>query len=315
MTAHHTTKTRGLLLIAIALLLVSAVLCPDTVRADPLPGKFYVIGTGPAGPEHATLKAIDTIKKADLILCSESMEQRFSQYLHNKPIMNNHPWKGMFSYKGKSWRDIVQSETELVQEFARHRIAKRDRMVRRIQAKMREGKTVALLNSGDPCLFGPCHWFVEGFDPANVEIIPGVGAFSAAMAALKKSSIPAYDGRFVLQSAPSFLFDTSAGAAKQKESPILKHIAQYPGTLAFYMALPKLESLVAKLKAHYSPDLPIAIVYHAGYPEKEKVVKANLQTILQETAKIDENWLGMVIVGSCLQGKPYRTRAEALVGK
>ncbi len=315
MAAHYPQKAQTMLLAAVVLFLAAGALCPDTLGAKPRPGKFYVIGTGPAGPEHATLKAIDTIKKADLILCPESMEQRFAEYLHNKPILNNHPWKEMFSYKGKSWREIVQSEPELIKEFARHRIAKRDSMVRQIQAKMQEGKTVALLNSGDPCLFGPCHWFVEGFDPANVEIIPGLGAFSAAMAALKKSSIPAYDGRFVLQTAPSFLFDTSPAAPKQKESLILKHIAQYPGTLAFYMALPGIESLVAKLKAHYPPDLPIAVVYHAGYPEKEKVVQANLQTILQETATIDENWMGMVIVGSCLQGKPYRSRAEGILRK
>jgi len=78
-----------------------------------------------------------------------------------------------------------------------------------------------------PCFYILCHWFVEGFDPANVEIIPGVGAFSAAMAALKKSSIPAFDARFVLQTAPAFLFDFLPPGTTQKESRVLKDISQY----------------------------------------------------------------------------------------
>jgi len=31
-----------------------------------------------------------------------------------------------------------------------------------------------LLDEGDPCVFGPSHWFIEGFREEEVEIVPGV---------------------------------------------------------------------------------------------------------------------------------------------
>ncbi|MFO7839596.1 MAG: SAM-dependent methyltransferase [Desulfosalsimonadaceae bacterium] len=309
------SKLRLFTLTGLFLMLLFGPLFQPPTLAKPPEGKFLVIGTGPAGPEHATLKAIESIKKADLLICSDSIEKRFAEYLQDKKIMSTRPWKDMFSYKGHSWRKLRQSDPELIKEFHQNRIAKRECLIGQIKEKMREGKTVALLNSGDPCLFGPCHWFVEGFDPTNVEIIPGVGAFSAAMAALKKSSIPAYDARFVMQTAPEFLFGPSPASKKQTESAVLTGISQYPGTLAFYMALPEIRSLVQQLKAHYPDTLPIAIVYYAGFPEKEKVVKTNLSDIMQKIKNMDENWLGMVIVGRCLEGKPYQTRLEQMPRK
>jgi len=308
-------KTRLLTVTGIFLMLFIGPLFQSPACARPLEGKFLVVGTGPAGPEHATLKAIESIKKADFIICSASIQKRFAEYLQDKTIMNNQPWKAMFSYKGCSWRELRQSDPDRMNAFHQNRIAKRENLIGRIKEKMRQGQTVALLNSGDPCLFGPCHWFVEGFDPANVEIIPGVGAFSAAMAALKKSSIPAYDARYVMQTAPKFLFGPPSATKKQPDGAVLNAVSQYPGTLAFYMALPEIRSLVQQLKSNYSDSLPIAVVYYAGYPEKETVVRGHLSDILEKIENMDENWLGMVIAGRCLEGKPYQTRAEQMSRK
>jgi precorrin-4 methylase len=308
-------KARLFTVTGIFLMLFIGPLFQSSACARPPEGKFLVVGTGPAGPEHATLKAIESIKKADFVICSESIQKRFAEYLQDKTIMNNHPWKDMFSYKGRSWRELRHSEPELMKAFHQQRIAKREHLVGRIKEKMREGKTVALLNSGDPCLFGPCHWFVEGFDPADVEIIPGVGAFSAAMAALKKSSIPAYDARFVIQTAPKFLFGPPHASKESTDTAALNAISKYPGTLVFYMALREIRSLVQQLKTHYPDSLPIAVVYYAGYPEKETVVQGHLSDILEKIESMDESWLGMVIAGRCLEGKPYQTRAEQMTRK
>lgn len=93
-------------------------------------------------------------------------------------------------------------------------------------------------------------------------IIPAVGAFSAAMAILKKSSIPAYNTRFVIQTPPFFLFK------EPKEDEILKDLLKYPTTMVFYMALESLDELTSRLKKYYPSDLPVAIVYYAGYPDR-----------------------------------------------
>ena len=42
------------------------------------------------------------------------------------------------------------------------------------------------------------------------------------------------------------------------------------------------EDLIKKLLTNHSPDTPIAIVVHAGYMEKERVVNATLGTIMEK---------------------------------
>jgi precorrin-4 methylase len=271
------------------------------------PGTFYVVGTGPAGPEHATLRALEVIQKADFIVCDPKTKEVFKEYIQDKPILAD-PWKGMWDYKGKPWKELPNMALEEKQAFQEDRIKRREEIVGQIKEKLAQGKSVALLDSGDPCLFGPSHWFVEGFDPAQVEIIPGVGAFTAAMAALKKSSIPAYDTRFVMQTSPYFLW------GKNRSEDLIKDLAKYPVTMVYFMGLEELGNIIPLLQKYYPGDLPIAIVYHAGYKDKERVVKGTLDTILSKVAGDKENWMGMIVVGRCLEGAPYRSRVERLRG-
>ena len=259
-------------------------------------GKFYVIGVGPAGPEHATCKAMECIKKADAIFCSDDMLKRFSTYLKGKKLLGN-PWRGNFKYK---WRDVEKLGPKEKKICLEERIEFWDKTVVKIRSEMAKGKNVAILDSGDPCVFGPSHRIIEGLEPDEVEIIPGLGCFQAAMAALKKSSIPAYDTRFVMLTAPCFLMGRS------ENEDILKDLSKYPVTMVFYMALKNADNLIAGLKKYYQPDLPVAVVYNAGNPEKEKVIKGTLDTILHDIKSEKENWLGMIIIGRCLEGKPQR---------
>ena len=270
-----------------------------------IPGKFYVVGTGPAGPELATVRALEVIQAADFIVCDKDMQKRFPEQLRGKPILAD-PWKGMFDYKGKSWDKLPKLSPKEKKAFQTERIKIREDLVRRIKEKLAQGKTVALLDSGDPCLFGPSHWFIEGFEPEQVEIVPGVGAFSAAMAALKKSSIPAYDTQFVLQTSPHFL--TGSG------NEVFNDLKKHPATLVFYMGLKEINRIMPLLKKAYSADLPVAVVYNAGSRDKEKVVKGTLDTIAAKIAGEKESFLGLIIVGRCLEGKPYRSCLENLAG-
>lgn len=267
------------------------------------PGTFYAVGTGPAGPEHATQRAMEVIKEADYILCDDDMKKRFPIQLHEKQILAD-PWKGMWSYKGKPWKELKPEEKRAYQEEL---VKIREDIIRQIKEKLIQGKTVALLDSGDPCLFGPSHWFLEGFAPQQVEIIPGVGAFTASMAALKKSSLPAHEARFVMQTSPLFLTENPAKAEK-----VVKDLAQHPVTMVFYMGMEELDSLISMLEKFHPGELPIAVVYNAGYPEKEKVLQGTLDNILDKTAGAKKERLAMVIVGRCLEGQPLRSAAERL---
>jgi precorrin-4 methylase len=295
-TRNNPTGTKNvcaLLFLCLSLFCAADTLAHQEKRGH---GKLYVIGMGPAGPEHATFRAIKCMKEADVILCSDDMSERFSAYLKGKTLLGN-PWRGNFKYQ---WKDVEKLGPKEKKAYQDERIRFWDETVLKIRSEIAKGKKVAILDSGDPCVFGPSHRIIEGFEENEVEIIPGLGCFQAAMAALKKSSIPAYDTRFVMLTAPSFLF------GRPENEAILKDLSKYPITMVFYMALRHADSLVERLKKYYPADLPAAVVYNAGYPEKEKVVKGTLNTILDDIKSEKENWLGMIIVGRCLEGQPQR---------
>lgn len=259
-------------------------------------GKCYVIGMGPAGPEHASGKALECLQKADIVYCKEEMAKRFAPYLEGKEWRDHPSWK-KFTY---NWRERDKLSAEEKKAMVEERIDFWDKKAAEIRKELSGGKTVAVLDSGDPCVFAPAHRVIEGLREDEFEIIPGFGCFQAAMAALKKSSIPAYDTRFLMLTAPVFLFENA------EDEAILQDLSKYPVTMGLYMALKQADSLVAKLKKYYPGDLPVAVVYYAGYPDKEKVVKGKLDTILEKIKAEKENWFGMMIIGRCLEGQPQR---------
>lgn len=242
-------------------------------------GHLYVIGTGPAGPRMATLQALDTIKRMDAIAASDQRAKLFAEYIGDKPVLFD-PWEGLWGPKGKSYLD---------------------ERVKQIKSLLDKGKDVGLLDSGNPCLFGPSHWYVEEFEPQELAIIPGMGCDAAAMAALGKSVIPAHDTRFVIQTAPMFLMDK-----KMKDIQVLKDLGKYPATMIQYMALGNPEKLFATLEKVYPLDMPCAVVYWAGDPDRQRIVKGTVADMGQKLAKEKENFMGLLLIGRFLEGKPYK---------
>ncbi len=261
-------------------------------------GHFYVIGTGPAGPQTATLQALETIAKMDTIIASERHLKLFQEYIGDKTSPFD-PWTGFWDYKGKPFRELNEKEKK---KFQKARFQIRDERVAQIENMLAQGKDVGLLDSGNPCLFGPSHWYIEQFNPNDVIVIPGMGADAAAMAALGKSTIPSHDTRFVMQTAPSFLT-----GPQDEDWNILEDLAKYPTTKILYMALREPETLFAELGKVYPSDMPCAVVFWAGYPDKQSVVKGTIANMAEKLTQYKETYMGLVFIGRFLEGKPYES--------
>jgi precorrin-4 methylase len=273
-------------------------------------GHFYVIGTGPAGPQTATLQALDTIKRMDAIVSSKDRQLKlFAEYIGNTPILFD-PWTGIWDYKGKDQNKLSKEE---LSRFKEERFRIRDERVEQINALLALGKDVGLLDSGNPCLFGPSHWYVEQFDSQDVVIIPGMGCDAAAMAALGKSTIPAHDTRFVMQTAPFFLTDRD-----MEDKRVLKELAGYPSTMILYMALGKSKKLFNALGEVLPPDMPCAVVFWAGYPDRERILRGTVADMGEKLSKEKERFMGLLLIGRFLEGKPYESamkRSQKKLGK
>jgi len=283
------------------LILVTTLLCCFGVISSPAAsagsGTFYVVGTGPGDPKHITIKALETIKNADVILCSAESAKQWQEILQGKKVED--PWKELWFYQGKVWmKDLSTFKPEERPKIVAEKKRERDAYVKNLKALLAQGKNVALLDGGDPTVFSRAFWLLEGVDDNQVEIIPGVGAMTAAMAALKKASTGG-GARFVAQTAPFGFF------GKTDRDDLARDLSRQPGTLVFYMGLTEIGQIVDALKKFNPGDLPVAVVYYAGYPQKEKVVKGTLDTIMARIAPEKEKWMGMIIVGRCLTGPNF----------
>ncbi len=267
------------------------------VGAPPQEGRFYVVSTGPAGPELATLKAIETMKNADLVLCEPGTAKRFQTYLQGKKVED--PWQELWHHQGKIWmKELSSYPPEEKKAVLAEKSRQRDEFVKKMKILLKQGKRIALLDGGDPTIYSRAFWLLEGLDEGQVEIIPGVGAYTASMAVLKKASTGG-GARFVLQTAPFSFF------GKNERDDLVQALSRFSGTLVFYMGLTEIEGLVNTLKKFNPGDLPVAVVYWAGYPQKEKVVKGTLDNILALIAAEKEKWMGMIIVGRAITGPHF----------
>lgn len=253
-------------------------------------GKLYVLGMGPSEPDLTAPRAISILEKADIILCSLHMQERFSKHIDPGKVAFN-PWEGVHGEKAKKlrkkdydqWLRRVEQQRAKVQDFVlRH---------------VRKGKTVVMLDGGDPGVYGPSlYWLLGGFEERYLEVIPGIGAFNAASAAIKRPMTGA-NTKFVMLTSPDSLF----GKSYEKGDEILKHLSGHEVTMVFYMALSSMDRLVEKFKKYYPPDLPMAIVYYAGYSDKERVLRSDLGKILDDLKKFDEKWMGLLVIGECVK--------------
>ncbi|MDD3580168.1 MAG: SAM-dependent methyltransferase [Desulfobacca sp.] len=293
-------KLAKLILMTFWLLMLGMV---SSLAATAGSGTLYVVSTGPGDPQHITLKALETIKNADLVLCSPESAKLLPEVLQGKKVED--PWKELWWHQGKVWmKDLATFKPEERARIVAGKKRQRDEYVQRLKTLLAQGQNIALLDRGDPTVYSRSFWLLEGLDQDQVEIIPGVGAMTAAMAALKKSSTGG-GARFVAQTAPYAFF------GKTDREDLARDLSRYPGTLVFYMGMAEIENLVNTLKKYNTADLPVAVVYYAGYADKEKMVKGNLGNILGKLASEKEEFMGIIIVGQCLEGPTFTLSEEA----
>lgn len=270
-------------------------------------GFFYVIGCGPGGPQTATLQALETMARMDVILAPARQARLFAAYIGDIPIPFD-PWEGFWDYQGRHFATLGPEESKL---FRRHRARRQEQHLAEIRALLEQGKDVALLEFGNPCLFGPGQIYAEQLRPQEVIIIPGMGADAAALAALGASILPAHDARFLLQAAPFVLGgqglspDMSLHEPDQQAQELLTLLARQEHSAVFYMALAAAPRLFKILGRYLPPDLPCAVVFWAGDLERQRVLRGTLATLPAQLEQDPERFMGLLFLGRFLEGKPF----------
>jgi precorrin-4/cobalt-precorrin-4 C11-methyltransferase len=233
-------------------------------------GGLYLVSVGSGDPDNITLRAVNVIKDSQVIFCRKKIRDRFPILLQGKEIHD--PGFGIFTVYGKT-PDEGKKNRRFDYEEKMKEFREIDAIVR---SAVKAGKTVAVLDGGDPTIYGANVWYMEAFEDLNPEIIPGISCFNAANAALKKgvtSGIKAH----------SVILTATFGREEYSGPDSIEQLAKHQATLVFFTMFMDLEEVVNKLKTHYPSDTPMAIVLFAGYRDREEIIQGTLDTILEQT--------------------------------
>jgi len=208
----------------------------EAVRAQA--GTAYLVGAGPGDAELLTVKALRLIESADVILHDDLVPQAILDLAAAGAEVVN-------VGKRCGAKSITQEEINAL-------------MIENTRA----GRSVVRLKSGDPLLFGRAAEEMTALREAGVryEIVPGVSAAFAAAVAVGRSLTDR-------EWASHVVFSTGHHAQSHNREALP---AMEAATRVVYMPGRDLKLLAAEWMAEgLPPELPCAVVSHAGLPEQQ----------------------------------------------
>jgi precorrin-4 methylase len=243
--------------------------------------KVYVIGMGCGDTKLISLEAISCMSKADVFVCPPDIRKRFAKYMGNKPIL-------LDIYKFSPPR-LKKNNPGLSQERFDELMNKaRTNGVNIIKDALEKGKSVAILDYGDPTIWSGWSWVQEYFSNEKIEIIAGLSAFNVSNALIKRK----------MGCNGSIILTTSRGIVENK--PMLKSIAEKGETLCIFMGLKDAEILAAEFLKYYNGQTPVYLAYKAGYSGSEHLIQTTLDGLQKAADDYPEKFLGLIYVGPCL---------------
>ncbi|MFJ9517249.1 precorrin-4 C(11)-methyltransferase [Kitasatospora sp. NPDC101801] len=175
-----------------------------------------------------------------------------------------------------------------------------DQIVAELVRAHRDGQDVARLHSGDPSVFSAVAEQMRRLDAAGVpyEVIPGVPAFAAAAAALKRELTVPTVGQTVI------LTRVSRQATPMPEGEDLATLGRSGALLVLHLATRYVTSVVEELLPHYGADCPAAVVAMASRPD-ELVLRGTLADIAAQVEAAGVLRTAVILVGRTLAASQF----------
>ena len=236
-------------------------------------GRVYFVGAGPGDPGLMTVRALELIASADVIIYDR---------LIPADALAGVRADAERVYVGKEGGRPSAEQLEIERQIVEHASA---------------GKTVVRLKGGDPFVFGRGGEEALALVAAAIEfeVVPGV---TAGIAAAAYAGIPVTHRG--LASAVA-LVTAHEDPTKDELAIDWEALARFPGTLVFYMGVRQLERLAERLiAAGRAPSQAAAIVERGTLPE-QRTVTATLATLAEHARAAGVQAPAVTIVGDVAQ--------------
>ena len=231
-------------------------------------GKVYLVGAGPGDPKLLTVKAVELLKEADVVIYDR---------LVGELILNLAPAKAEKIYVGK--------------RTGKHEVPQ-DKITELIIEKAQGGGKIVRLKGGDPFIFGRGGEEAEALVEKGIEfeVVPGV---SSAVVAPAYAGIPLTHRDY----AASVAIITGHRAGDSEKVIDWVKIADAVDTMVILMGVESLDGIVCKLlEGGVSADKPVAIVESGTYPNQRTLI-GKLGTIVKEAEEKQIKPPAVIVIG------------------
>ena len=188
----------------------------------------HFIGAGPGAPDLITVRGLKLIQAAPVVL-----------------------------YAGSLVPEAVIAEAPsdaLILDTAPMHL---DQIIEEMQKAHADGKDVARVHSGDPSLYGAVAEQMRKLDALGIdyEVTPGVSAYAATSAALKKElTLPDVAQTVILTR-------TAVRSSSMPNGEDLDTLGKTGATLAIHLSVNNLAHVQRTLIPHYGEDCPVVVAY------------------------------------------------------
>ena len=245
----------------------------ENVMTQQKSGKVYLVGAGPGDPGLITMRGVECLGQADVVVYD---------YLSNPTLLRYARPDAEVVYVGKQ---------------ASHHTLPQDEISALLVKLGQTGKIVTRLKGGDPFVFGRGGEEAEALHKAGIsfEIVPGI---SSAIAA------PAYAGIPVTHRtvAPAFMVITGHEDLTKKESQVdWKNVAEFFGTRIILMGVERIGFIASELIKYGAPaTTPVAMV-RWGTTGNQQTITGTLKTIAEVVAKTGFKAPAVTIIGEVVK--------------
>jgi precorrin-4/cobalt-precorrin-4 C11-methyltransferase len=223
---------------------------------------IWFVGAGPGDPELITVKGRALLDRADMLLYAGS--------LVNPVLIASSP----AAEKVDSWGMHLEDMIALMAD------------------RVREGKTVVRLHSGDPALYGSIVEQIAELQKLDitVRIVPGVSSVFAAAAALTTEFTPRGVSETLIITRP---------AGKTLDRDYIAELSQYPATMAFFLGSELFTDITSKLTC--PKNTPAAVIFHASWPDQQIII-GTVADIAQRARDAGITRSALLIIGRAVRG-------------
>jgi precorrin-4/cobalt-precorrin-4 C11-methyltransferase len=234
--------------------------------------RVFFIGAGPGDPDLITVKGRRLIERAPVVLYAGSLVPPALVSLADRNAL------------------VIDTAPLTLDEIIGH-----------MADAIARDHDVARVHSGDPSIYGAIAEQMRALEKLGIEyeIVPGVPAFAAAAALLKKElTLPEISQSIVITR-------TEGAASPMPRGEDLATLGAARATMAIHLSVRNIHKVTAALAPIYGEDCPVVVAFRVGWPD-QAVIRGTLADIKAKVKASGLTRTALILVGRVLGEEDFK---------